>query len=79
MAILDDECRATGRDPATVRRSTWTTGETLESPDAYRDFATRQLDLGFTDVSVLLPEQPKPKVLEAISRDVLPDLRSADS
>lgn len=77
MGILDAECHAIGRDPATLRRSTWTTGEPLASADAYRDFATRQLDLGFTDISVLLPERPDPKVLEQVARDVLPHLRRA--
>jgi len=79
MAILDDECRAIGRDPAEIRRSTWTTGEALASPEAFRDFASRQLELGFTDVSVLLPESPDPMVLERIARTVLPELRSVGS
>ena len=77
MAILDEECRAAGRDPATIRRSTWTTGEPLESAEAYREFAQRHLDLGFTDISVLLPERPSAAVLAEIARDILPGLRIA--
>jgi len=77
MRLLDDECRAIGRDPATIRRSTWTTGEALESADAFRDFATQQLGLGFTDVSVLLPERPDENVLRQIADDILPTLRAS--
>jgi alkanesulfonate monooxygenase SsuD/methylene tetrahydromethanopterin reductase-like flavin-dependent oxidoreductase (luciferase family) len=76
MHQLDAECRAIGRDPSQIRRSTWTTGEALESADAFRDFATRHLNLGFTDISVLLPEKVDERVLLAISRDVLPELRN---
>jgi alkanesulfonate monooxygenase SsuD/methylene tetrahydromethanopterin reductase-like flavin-dependent oxidoreductase (luciferase family) len=76
MAILDAECGAIGRNPATIRRSTWTTGEPLASADAFRQFACAQLAIGFTDVSVLLPERPDKAVLAEIARDVLPELRA---
>ena len=75
MAILDDECRAIGRDPTEIRRSTWTTGEALASADAFRDFASRQIELGFTDVSVLLPEVFDQAVLREIADEVVPSLR----
>jgi alkanesulfonate monooxygenase SsuD/methylene tetrahydromethanopterin reductase-like flavin-dependent oxidoreductase (luciferase family) len=77
MAILDDECRAIGRNPAEIRRSTWATRGALASVDAFRDFASRHLALGFTDVSVVLPEPVDVAVLTAVARDVLPDLRNA--
>jgi hypothetical protein len=75
MRLVDAECEAIGRNPAEIRRSTWTTGEALASADAFRDYAQRQLQLGFTDVSVLLPEKVDEQVLAAVARDVLPDLR----
>lgn len=78
MRVLDAECRAIGRDPGEIRRSTWTTGEALDSPDAFRDFATRQLSLGFTDVSVLMPESVNEGVLTKIAGDVLPELRQQE-
>ena len=76
MRHLDEACLAIGRDPSEIRRSTWTTGEALASADAFREFITRQLELGFTDVSVLLPELVDERVLVTIARDVLPELRS---
>ena len=56
IAALDDACRAIGRDPAEIRRSTWATSEALRSTDAYLDFVRRHHRLGFTDFSTVRPE-----------------------
>lgn len=75
-AALEAAAREAGRDPRTIRRSTWTTGEVLESAEAFEAFARDRLRAGFTDVSSLLPENLDRGVLTAIARDVLPRLRA---
>ena len=55
IAALDDACRAIGRDPAEIRRSTWATSAALRSPEAYLDFVRRHYRLGFTDFSTVRP------------------------
>lgn len=76
IAQLDDACREIGRDPAEIRRSTWTTRDALRSTDAYLDFVRRHRRLGFTDFSTVAPGPADLPVLRAIASDVIPDLRA---
>jgi alkanesulfonate monooxygenase SsuD/methylene tetrahydromethanopterin reductase-like flavin-dependent oxidoreductase (luciferase family) len=78
IAGLDAACRAIGRDPAEIRRSTWTTREALRSTDAYLDFVRRHHRLGFTDFSTVAPKTADMAVLRAIATDVLPELRAGN-
>jgi hypothetical protein len=78
IAGLDAACRAIGRDPAKIRRSTWTTREALRSTDAYLDFVRRHHRLGFTDFSTVAPTTADMAVLRAIATDVLPELRAGN-
>jgi alkanesulfonate monooxygenase SsuD/methylene tetrahydromethanopterin reductase-like flavin-dependent oxidoreductase (luciferase family) len=75
VKTFEAACRAIGRDPDTVRRSTWTGSDEAESVDAYRAWAERMLRLGFTDLTCSLPAEPDESVLGAISTDVVPELR----
>ncbi len=77
MEFLDAECRTAGRDPASIRRSTWITPDALESPDAFRRAAEDQLARGFTDLSALMPAVVDSTVLERIAVGVLPELRAS--
>jgi alkanesulfonate monooxygenase SsuD/methylene tetrahydromethanopterin reductase-like flavin-dependent oxidoreductase (luciferase family) len=75
IRALDDACRAIGRDPAEIRRSTWATAAALESDVAYRDFVNRHRLLGFTDFSVVPPAIGTEAVLRRVAEGVIPDLR----
>jgi alkanesulfonate monooxygenase SsuD/methylene tetrahydromethanopterin reductase-like flavin-dependent oxidoreductase (luciferase family) len=76
IAQLDTACRAIGRDPAEIRRSTWTTRDALRSTDAYLDFVRRHHRLGFTDFATVAPESADMVVLRSIAGDVIPELRA---
>ena len=75
IRALDDACRAIGRDPAEIRRSTWATAAALESDDAYRDYVNRHRLLGFTDFSVVPPAIGTEAVLRRVAEGVIPELR----
>jgi alkanesulfonate monooxygenase SsuD/methylene tetrahydromethanopterin reductase-like flavin-dependent oxidoreductase (luciferase family) len=75
MRAFDAAALEAGRDPATIRRSTWGGAETMASDDAYAAFVRRHLDLGFTDVSVTAGSVPRDR-WSSIAREVLPDLRA---
>jgi alkanesulfonate monooxygenase SsuD/methylene tetrahydromethanopterin reductase-like flavin-dependent oxidoreductase (luciferase family) len=77
VAALDAACRAVGRDPATLRRSTWATADALESVEAYRAFAERHHALGFTDLVTVLPRPARLGVLRQVAEEVIPELRAA--
>jgi alkanesulfonate monooxygenase SsuD/methylene tetrahydromethanopterin reductase-like flavin-dependent oxidoreductase (luciferase family) len=76
IAALDDACRAIGRDPAEIRRSTWATSAALRSPEAYLDFIRGHHRLGFTDFSTVRPAAGDEGVLRAVARDIIPELRA---
>jgi hypothetical protein len=76
IAQLDVACRALGRDPAEIRRSTWTTRDALRSTDAYLDFVRRHHRLGFTDFSTVAPAPTDMAALRSIATDVIPELRA---
>jgi alkanesulfonate monooxygenase SsuD/methylene tetrahydromethanopterin reductase-like flavin-dependent oxidoreductase (luciferase family) len=73
---LDEACAKIGRDPATIRRSTWATSAVLASEQAYLDFYGHHRDLGFTDFITVLPEPADRPVLEAVARTIIPRLRA---
>ena len=75
IAALDDACRAIGRDPSEIRRSTWATSEALQSVDAYLDFVRRHRRLGFTDFSTVRPEPGDVDVLRRVATEIIPELR----
>lgn len=77
IRALDQACRAIGRDPAEIRRSTWTTSAALESDAAYAGFVERHRLLGFTDFSVVPPASGAEAVLRGVAERVIPELRVA--
>jgi len=76
ITALDEACRAIGRDPREIRRSTWATREALASTDAYDDFVRRHRALGFTDFTTVLPAPEHRDVLQTVAREVIPALRA---
>ncbi len=76
IARLDAECRAIGRDPTEIRRSTWASEDVLGSTDAYLDFVRRHRALGFTDFSTVRPAPGDEGVLRTIAREIIPGIRS---
>lgn len=80
IALLDAACREIGRDPDTIRRSTWAEAEdVLGSVAAFESFVDTHRRLGFTDFSAVLPRTGDRDVLERVAREVLPRLREADA
>jgi Luciferase-like monooxygenase. len=77
IRYLDEACRSIGRDPAEIRRSTWTTASALSSEAAYLDFVTRHRELGFTDFSTVMPAVGDLPVLRRVAENVIPELRAA--
>jgi len=69
-------CREVGRDPETIRRSTWAEADVFASEDAYLDFARRHRALGFTDLVTVLPTEDRMGLLEWIARQRIPELRA---
>jgi alkanesulfonate monooxygenase SsuD/methylene tetrahydromethanopterin reductase-like flavin-dependent oxidoreductase (luciferase family) len=77
IRALDEACRAIGRDPAEIRRSTWATAAALESDAAYADYVNRHRRLGFTDFSVVPPASGAEAALRHVAEGVIPELRVA--
>ena len=76
VTALDAACRAIGRDPAEIRRSTWATSDVLRSTDAYLDYVRRHHRLGFTDFSTVRPEPSDAAILRRVAAEVIPALRA---
>jgi F420-dependent oxidoreductase-like protein len=76
IRYLDEACRAIGRDPAEIRRSTWATEAALRSEDAYLDYVTRHRRLGFTDFSTVMPAPADLPILRHVAETVIPELRA---
>ena len=72
---FDAACLDAGRDPASIRRSTWAAAEVASSEDAYLDFVRRHRSLGFTDFMTVLPPAAGLATLGRIARDRIPELR----
>jgi alkanesulfonate monooxygenase SsuD/methylene tetrahydromethanopterin reductase-like flavin-dependent oxidoreductase (luciferase family) len=79
-ALLDEACLAVGRDPGSIRRSTWAEAhDVLTSPSAFEAFVTDHRRLGFTDFSAVLPPPGQRDVLEQVAREVIPRFRAEDA
>lgn len=73
---LDEACMAIGRDPRSIRRSTWGTSEVLRSEGAYQAFVERHLQLGFTDFSTVRPAPGDEAVLRRVAEQIIPAFRA---
>ena len=76
VAAFDAACRATGRDPATIRRSTWAEGPEVQTEAGFETFVRAHRDLGFTDFALVPEDDTPPDVLGRIARDRIPALRA---
>lgn len=68
-------CRGVGRDPRSVRRSTWAPASVAGSETAFVDFVRRHHALGFTDFSTTRPDPSRSGAQRSIAGDVIPYLR----
>jgi alkanesulfonate monooxygenase SsuD/methylene tetrahydromethanopterin reductase-like flavin-dependent oxidoreductase (luciferase family) len=76
IRYLDEACRAIGRDPADIRRSTWTHAATaLKDEGTYLDFVNRHRALGFTDFSTTMPSAERLPLIRDLAERVIPKLR----
>ena len=73
---LDEACRAIGRDPAEIRRSTWATAAAVNQ-NVLRRFVIRHRRLGFTDFSTVMPAPGDEKILRTVASEVIPEIRAA--
>lgn len=76
VRIFDEACREAGRDPGSVRRSTWAEGEVAGDADAFDEFVRSHRALGFTDFSMVPGDASDLPVLERIARERIPMLRA---
>jgi F420-dependent oxidoreductase-like protein len=76
IAKLDAACRAIGREPAEIRRSTWASSEALASTDAYLAFVRRHRAMGFTDFTAVLPPGGAGPVVRAVALELIPAIRA---
>jgi alkanesulfonate monooxygenase SsuD/methylene tetrahydromethanopterin reductase-like flavin-dependent oxidoreductase (luciferase family) len=74
LRAFEDAVRDAGRDPATIRRSTWGLSNTVASDDAFESFVRRHLEAGFTDVCVVPGAAPLER-LRRIAETIVPRLR----
>jgi alkanesulfonate monooxygenase SsuD/methylene tetrahydromethanopterin reductase-like flavin-dependent oxidoreductase (luciferase family) len=72
---FDAAVEAAGRDPSSIRRSTWVGGAIASSVEAYREFVRRHHRLGFTDLTIGPPNSPDNRVLRDIATRAIPALR----
>jgi len=79
IRALDEACRAIGREPAEIRRSTWATAAALASDAAYADYVNRHRLLGFTDFTVVPPVAGAETALRRVAEGVIPGLRQAEA
>lgn len=75
VRAFDQLCREEGRDPAEVRRSTWTGGDVLHSEAAYQAYVDRYRPLGCTDFISGLPGPEHSGTVRRIAAELLPALR----
>lgn len=80
IRYLDDACRAIGRDPAEIRRSTWApAASALKDEPAYLDYVGRHQALGFTDFSTTMPTPGQLLLLRRVAEEIIPDLRGGSN
>jgi alkanesulfonate monooxygenase SsuD/methylene tetrahydromethanopterin reductase-like flavin-dependent oxidoreductase (luciferase family) len=75
-ARFDTAVKAAGRDPLSIRRSTWIGGDIARSVAAYEDFVRRHHRLGFTDLTIGIPAGADQRVLRDIAMRAIPALRA---
>jgi alkanesulfonate monooxygenase SsuD/methylene tetrahydromethanopterin reductase-like flavin-dependent oxidoreductase (luciferase family) len=74
--ILETASREVGRDPDTIRRSTWAEADdVLATPAAFEAFVETHRRLGFTDFTAVLPPPGRRDVLVKVASEVIPGLR----
>jgi alkanesulfonate monooxygenase SsuD/methylene tetrahydromethanopterin reductase-like flavin-dependent oxidoreductase (luciferase family) len=78
VRAFEAACHDHGRDPETIRRSTWVGDQALESEAAYRTFVAEHRELGFTDLMCSLPGRVAWRVARRVGSEVLPALREAE-
>lgn len=69
-------CAEAGRDPASIRRSTWAGAEVAASEGAYLGFVRHHRDLGFTDFMTVLPGVADLATVRRIALKRIPELRA---
>ncbi len=72
---VDETCRSLGRDPGSLRRSTWAGGDVLESADRFTGWVLANRALGFTDFTTGLPGQKHEASVRRIATETIPALR----
>ncbi len=76
VRLFEAACREAGRDPAAIRRSTWTGGDTLRSPDTFVPWVEAHRALRFTDFTTGLPGPEHLPTARRIAAEILPALRA---
>ena len=76
VTSFEAACADAGRDPLTVRRSTWAEGVVTESETAFVEFVRRHQALGFTDISIVPPRPDLLPVLRRIALERIPEMRA---
>ena len=76
VRLVDEACREAGRDPRSLRRSTWAGGDVLRSPEAFRAWVENHRALGFTDFTAGLPGPELLPAVRRIAAEVIPALRA---
>jgi F420-dependent oxidoreductase-like protein len=78
LRALEGYCREAGRDPAEIRRSSWTGGEVLRSEEAFLGWVRGLRALGFTDFTTGLPGPAQMDSVRRVAAQVLPALRAGE-
>jgi alkanesulfonate monooxygenase SsuD/methylene tetrahydromethanopterin reductase-like flavin-dependent oxidoreductase (luciferase family) len=76
VSAFEAACAAAGREPSSIRRSTWAEGDVAESEGAFVAFARRHRALGFTDISIVPSGPDFLPVLRRIALERIPELRA---
>lgn len=72
---FDAACVEAGRDPATIRRSTWAEAPVARDADAFADYVRQHAAIGFTDFATVHPGATHQATLRRIATEVIPRLR----
>jgi hypothetical protein len=74
--LLDEKCRAIGRDPGSLVRSVWPFQHPFTSLDNVREVVASYRARGFTDFVFGWPsEKEHEDVMRRAARELLPELR----
>ena len=86
IKLIDEECTAIGRDPASLRRSFWMFDPRArlhgglfryyESTEIFAEMAQRLIDLGISEIGVYYPMRAEQlPMFERIAREIMPELK----